>query len=389
MAQLRLQPRDAAIVGVAESDDFGQAPGKTAIQLAAQAARNALDDAGIAMREVDGVFTCGIGYMPTLELCEFLGIQPRHFDSTQVGGSSFVVDVEHARAAIHAGLCEVALIAHGEHGFSQRTLPGSFRPSAPPWSQTGQFTSPFGIGTPTSAYAMAAARHMAVYGTTGEQLAEVAVATRKWAQLNPRAMMRTPLTVDEVMASPYIAYPFHRADICLVTDAAGAVIVTTPERARSLRKPPVWVLGTGAHQTHRDMVAMPDYTVTPAKHSGAEAFAAAGVRHDEIDLAMIYDSFTYTVIASLESLGFCRPGEGGAFVSGQRTAPGGDFPMNTNGGGLSYTHPGMYGIFTLIEATRQLRGECEDRQVAGARLALCNGTGGYLSSTGTAILASD
>ena len=389
MPQTNLKPRGAAIVGVDESDQIGQVPGKTAIQLAAEAARNALSDAGLAMSDVDGVFTCGIGYMPTLELCEFLGIQPRYFDSTQVGGSSFVVDIEHAMAAISAGLCEVALIAHGEHGYSARNLKGSIRGTPPPWSQTGQFTSPFGVGTPASAYALAASRHMAIYGTTGEQLAEVAVATRKWAQLNPKALMRQPLTIDEVMASPYIAYPFHRNDICLVTDAAGAVIVTTPERAATLKKKPVWGMGTGAHQTHRDIVAMPDYTVTPAKHSGAQAFAMAGVSHADIDLAMIYDSFTYTVIASLESLGFCGPGEGGAFVADQRTAPGGDFPMNTNGGGLSYTHPGMYGVFTLLEATRQLRGECGERQVEDVRLALCNGTGGYLSSTGTAILARD
>jgi len=390
MPQLNLRPRGAAIAGVDESDQIGQTPGKSAIQLAAEAARNALRDAGIEMSEVDGLFTCGFGAMPALEVAEFLGMQPRYFDGTGVGGSSFVIDVEHAMSAIHAGLIDVALIVHGEHGFSARTLPGGTgRAGTTPFSTGGQFTLPFGVQTPTSAYSLAATRHMATYGTTGEQLAEIAVATRKWAALNPKAMMRAPLTIDDVMSSPYIAYPFHRNDICLVTDAAGAVVVVSPARAASLRKKPVWVLGTGEHLTHRDMVAMPDYTVTPAKVSGEQAFGMAGVSHDDIDIAMIYDSFTYTVLVTLESLGFCKPGEGGAFVSNQRTAPGGEFPLNTNGGGLSYTHPGMYGIFTLLEATRQLRGECGERQVAGARIALCNGTGGYLSSTGTVVLGVD
>lgn len=391
MRQLKLKPRQAALVGADESDTIGRTPGKTAIQLAAEASRNALRDAGIDIKEVDGVFTCGIGFNPTLDLCEFLGIQPRYFDSTQVGGSSFVVDVEHAISAINAGLCEVALIAHGEHGFSARSLPDNM-PSelqSPSFSPTGQFSKPFGVGTAPGSYAMACSTHMAKFGTTSEQLAEIAVATRKWASLNPKALMRDPITIDDVLNSPYITYPFHRLDICLVTDAAGAVVVTSADRASSFKKKPVWVLGTGAHQTHMDILSMPDYTWTAARYSGEEAFQAAGLDRKDIDVAEVYDSFTYTVLVTLESLGFCKQGEGGAFVSNQRTAPGGDFPLNTNGGGLSYTHPGMYGIFTLIEGVRQMRGEAGERQVHGAKTCLCNGTGGFLSSTGTAILGAN
>ncbi len=386
--KLHMQPYDAAIVGVAESDEIGRVPGKSNMQLGAEAAKNALADAGIAKSEVDAVFTCGIGN--GLQMQEFLGIHPRYMDNTNVGGSSWVIDVEHAMAAIHAGLIDVALIVHGEHGYSARNLPDGYEDfGGRAFYPVGQFTSPFGIGAAPSSYAMAASRHMAQYGTTHEQLAEVAVATRKWAGMNPKAAKRDPISIDDVLNSPWIAYPFHLLDCCLVTDAAGAVIVASPEKAKSLAKKPAWVIGTGEWATHADILDMPDYTVTPAKQSGAQAFAMAGVTHKDIDLAMIYDSFTYTVIVTLESLGFCKPGEGGAFVSGQRTAPGGEFPMNTNGGGLSYTHPGMYGIFTMIEAVRQLRGECGERQLAKCDIALCNGTGGALSSTGTIILTTN
>jgi len=227
------------------------------------------------------------------------------------------------------------------------------------------------------------------YGTTSEQLAEVAVATRKWAQLNPRAMMRDPLTIDDVLASRWVAYPFHIYDCCLVTDAGGAVVVVGADRAREMKKKPVWVLGSGEASTHQSILGMPDITQTPARYSGKAAFDMAGVTHKDIDVVEVYDSFTYTALVTLEELGFCEKGEGGPFVSGQRTAPGGAFPMNTNGGGLSYTHPGMYGMFILIEAIRQLRGECGERQVKDARLALVNATGGMLSATGTLILGVD
>jgi acetyl-CoA acetyltransferase len=248
---------------------------------------------------------------------------------------------------------------------------------------------PYGIGGPPSVYSMCAMRHMHQYGTTSEQLAEIAVATRKWAQLNPKAMMRDPLTIDDVLSSRWVAYPFHIYDCCLVTDAGGAVVVVAADRAREMKKKPVWVLGSGEASTHTGILGMPDITQTPARYSGKAAFEMAGVTHKDIDVVEVYDSFTYTALVTLEELGFCEKGEGGPFVSNQRTAPGGDFPMNTNGGGLSYTHPGMYGMFILIEAVRQLRGECGERQVKDAKLALVNGTGGMLSATGTLILGAD
>ncbi len=224
---------------------------------------------------------------------------------------------------------------------------------------------------------------------TREALAEIAVATRKWAQLNPRALMREPLSFDDYHDSRWIAWPFHLLDCCLVTDAGAAVVVTTADRAHDSSKKPVWVLGAAEHHDHAMISQMPDLTVTPAHASGPRALGMAGVSRDDLDLVMVYDSFTYTVLVTLESLGFCGPGEGPDLVGGQRTAPGGAFPLNTSGGGLSYTHPGMYGIFLVVEAVRQLRGECGDRQVNDCATALVNGTGGFLSSTGTVVLAAD
>jgi acetyl-CoA acetyltransferase len=378
------------IVGADESDEIGVVPHKSTLQLHAEAARNALEDAGIALSEVDGIFSAGAaGWSPTLQLAEYLGIQPKYTDSTSVGGSSFVIDVEHAAAAINAGLINVALITHGESGASGGRRGGSARPALDVQHPSAQFEMPYHVGGAPTHYAMACMRHMHQYRTTHEQLAEIAVATRKWASLNPKAMMRDPITIDDVLSSRWITYPFHLLDCCLVTDAGGAVVVVRAERAKDCKKKPVWVLGSGEATTHMTITNMPDLTTTPASISGPRAFAMAGVRHEDIDVVEVYDSFTYTALVTLEALGFCKPGEGGAFVSGQRTAPGGDFPMNTNGGGLSYTHPGMYGMFILIEATRQLRGECGPRQVPNAKLACVNGTGGTLSSTGTLILGVD
>ncbi len=379
--------KKTAIVGVAESD-LGRVPHKSKYQLSAEASRAALDDAGLSIKDVDGLFTTIItegGEMSSLVMAEYMGIRPRYTDSTSIGGSSFVAYVEHAAAAINAGMCEVALICHGSTNISDRG--GRAGPVSTRSSVYGpmQFEEPYGTST-VSSYALAAQRHMHLYGTTSEQLAEIAVATRKWASMNPKALMRSPITIEDVLNSRMVSSPLHVLDCCLVTDAGGAVVLTSMERARDLKKRPVAVLGTGEAHTHRMISQMPDYTETAAKISGKLAFERAGVTHKDIDVAEIYDSFTITVLLTLESLGFCKKGEGGAFVSGQRTAPGGDFPMNTQGGALSYTHPGMFGIFTLIEGVRQLRGECGPRQVKDAELALCNGTGGVLSSTGTVIL---
>ena len=381
--------RKVAIVGVDESDEIGICEGKTALMLHAEAARNALRDAGLALSDVDGLLTAGPSVM---QLAEYLGIQPSFFDSTTVGGSSFVIEVEHAAAAIEAGLCSVALITHGEMGYSARrgrASRGGGPRMADPESAQAQFELPYGLGPAPSAYSLAATRHMHQYGTTHEQLAEVAVAARKWAQLNPKAFVRDPLTIDDVLSSRWISYPFHLLDCCLVTDAGGACVIVGADRARELAKQPVWLLGSGEATTHGSLLNNPDITQTPARYSGERAFKMAGLTRADIDVVEVYDSFTYTALVTIEELGFCEKGEGGPFLSNQRSAPGGDFPMNTNGGGLSYTHPGMYGMFLIIEAVRQARGECGDRQVANAKTVLVNGTGGSLSSTGTLILGAD
>jgi acetyl-CoA acetyltransferase len=373
-----------AIVGVAESDQIGRVPDKPALMLHAEAARSALAEAGLTKDDVDGLFTAGIS---TLELGEYLGIEPKVTDNTSVGGSSFVIHVAHAATAIATGRCEVALVTHGESGRSRVGMP---RRSNDPDSLRGQFEAPYGLPQPVGAYAMACSRHMYEYGTTHEQLAEIAVATRKWAMLNPKAMMHDPITIDDVLNSRPISWPFNLLDCCLVTDAGGAYVMTSVERARTLKQRPVIVMGVGEGHDHAMISQMPSYTNFAARHSGARAFEMAGVTHADIDLAMIYDSFTYTVLLSLEELGFCGKGEGGAFVSGQRTAPGGEFPMNTNGGGLSYTHSGMYGMFAVIEGVRQLRHDYADqgiRQVPNCEIAVVHGTGGVLSSAGTTILA--
>ena len=384
--------REAVIAGVADvplKDGKVTAP-MSVLQVQALAARDALKDAGIAMKEVDGLLTAGLwgvpgpGQLPGLTLSEYLGIVPRFTDSTNIGGSAFESHVAHAANAIEAGRCEVALITYGSLQKSEASRNLAGRPSV----LTMQYETPWGMPTPIGGYALAAMRHMHEYGTTSEQLAEIAVATRKWAQLNPGATMRDDLSIEQVLASPMISEPLHLLDACLVTDGGGAVVMTTAEHAKALGRKPVYVRGCGESHTHWTIAAMPDLArLTAAEVAGRDAFARAGISHDAIDVVEVYDSFTITVLMTLEALGFCGRGEGGAFVSGQRTAPGGAFPLNTNGGGLSYAHPGMYGIFLLIEAVRQLRGECGARQVKDAKTALVHGTGGTLSSGATCILS--
>ena len=372
-----------AIVGAAESDKIGVVPDKSLIQLHAEAAHNALSEAGLTMRDVDGIFTAGPSPMET---AEYLGIVPKFLDGTAVGGCSFLIHVTHAAMAIANGLCSVALITHGESGRSRVGVPAR---APAPQTMAGQFEAPWGLPSPVGAYAMACSRHMAQYGTTKEQLAEIAVSTRKWAALNPKAMYRDPLTVEDVFKSRMVAWPFNVLDCCLVTDAGGALVLTSLERAKDLKAHPVVVLGMGESIDHAMISQMHDFTSGPAVVSGKNAFAMAGLTPKEMDLAMVYDSFTYTVLMTIEDLGFCKKGEGGAFFANGRTAPGGEFPVNTNGGGLSYTHPGMYGMFVLIEAVRQLRHDYADqgiRQVKDAKLAVAHGTGGVLSSSSTLIL---
>ena len=375
--------RTAAIVGVAESDEIGQVPNKSSLQHHAEAAHNALEDAGLTLKDVDGLLTAR--YSP-LTIAEYLGFEPSYTDGTAVGGSSFIIHIAHAVAAINAGYCEVALVTHGEAGRSARSRPGA--DDAEPGQQ---FEVPYGIIGAPAGYSMACARYMHEFGEdrTRQAMSEIAVATRKWALMNPKSYIKDPMSFDDYHESPWVSWPFHRYDCCLVTDAGGAYVITTAERARSLDKKPVWVLGAAEGHDHGIVSQMPSLTSLIARETGKKALGRAGVTHDDVDLAMIYDSFTYTVMLSLEGLGFCGKGEAADFVKDQRTAPGGDFPMNTSGGGLSYTHSGMYGMFLVLEAVRQLRGECGQRQLDDPKVSLIHGTGGILSSGGTAIVAVD
>jgi len=374
------RPGRAVLVGAAESDLGAVGEGFSAIDLMAQGVYRALDDCGLPVGEVDGLF-CATSQnrLAGLALAEYLNLPEAYIDSTSTGGSSFMGHLARAEAAVAAGLCKVAVVAYGS---TQRSL-GRKNTSRPEWNP---YESPFKPFLPPTAYALAAARHMHEFGTTREQLAEVAVAARQWALLNPAAWEKEPLTVEDVLASRMVSYPLTLRDCCLVSDGGGAVVVTTPARARALRKPPVYLLGSGHCTTHLTISNMPDLVNTGARVSGSLAYAQAGLTSSDIDVVGLYDAFTINPILFLEDLGFCAKGEGGAFVSGGRIAPGGMLPVNTNGGGLSYCHPGMYGIFLLIEAIRQLRGECGRRQVPGAEVALAHGNGGVLSSQYTVIL---
>ena len=369
-----------AIVGAAESDIGAVAALMSPIDLMAQGIGRALDDAGLKLKDVDGIF-CATTQARTsaMTLVEYLGLPDAYTDSTIVGGSSFEIHVAHAHAALEAGLCTVAVIAYGS---TQRTV-GRRAASA---REFNPYETPFRPFLPATAYAIAASRHMHEYGTTREQMAEVAVAARGWAQLNPVAWEKKPLSVADVLAARPISFPFTVRDICLVTDGGGAIVMTLSDRARSMRNKPVYVLGSGQSITHASITSMPVLTHTGAIASGAQAYKAAGLAAKDIDVLALYDAFTINTILFLEDLGFCPKGEGGRFVEGGRIGPKGSLPVNTNGGGLSYCHPGMYGLFILIEAVRQLRGECGERQVARANTAIVHGNGGVLSAQATNIL---
>jgi acetyl-CoA acetyltransferase len=369
-----------AIVGAAESDLGEVAQGLGPVDLMAQATHRALEDAGLQLADIDGVFTATTQLpFPALSLCEYLRISPRYVDGTNLGGSSFMSHIGHALAAIHSGMCDVALIAYGSN---QRTVGRS--QSAP--QEISPYDAPYLPRFPLNAYALAAARHMHEFGTTREQLAEVAVAARQWALLNPKAWEKTPLTVAEVLSAPIVSSPLSVRDCCLVTDGGGALIVTSADRAKHLKKAPVYVLGVGDAVTHRHVASMPSLTTTGARLSGERAYAMSGLSAKDIDVIELYDAFTICTILFLEDLGFCKKGEGGAFVQNGQIGPDGSWKVNTSGGGLSYCHPGMYGLMLLIESVRQLRAECGTRQVAAAETAIVHGNGGVLSSESTVIL---
>ncbi|HEX4586021.1 MAG TPA: acetyl-CoA acetyltransferase [Burkholderiaceae bacterium] len=367
-----------AIVGAA-TFGVGRAPGLEAIDLAAHASLLALGECAIQPDQVDALFIAlPQDTLAGISFSEYLGLRPGITDNNRTGGSSFLLHLEHAALALDAGLCNVALIAYGSNQASASgKLVQASRPS--------EYEAPYKPLRPITSYALAAARHMYLYGTTKRQLAEVAVAARRWAQLNPEAVARDDLDLDAVVNARLVSDPLGVRDCCLVTDGAAAVVMTRADRASDHHARPVYLLGAAAEVTHADIAAMPDLTVTGAAQSGRRAYAQAGVGPADIDVVQVYDAFTINTILFLEDLGFCAKGEGGAFVGGGRIAPGGDLAVNTSGGGLSYCHPGMFGLFTIVESVRQLRGEAGARQVKDATIALAHGNGGVLSSQATAI----
>lgn len=373
-----------AIVGAAECD-LGST-GKSTLTLQTQAVTRALADAGLTLADVDGLATTGVSRFSTTQLAEYLGQQPRWVDSTFVGGSAAEMMVARATQAIDAGQASTVVIsfASNQRSARSRSLGGIVEEHTP----EAQFEAPYGPLYPLSYYAMAAQQYFHRYGGTREKLAEIAVAAREWALLNPAAFRygAGPLTVDDVLAAPMVSSPLTVADCCLVTDGGGAVVLTTLDRARDLRHPPVRVLGYGERSTNTSMTAVEDLTVTGARESGREAFARAGITPADVDVLEVYDSFTITAALSIEALGFCGPGEVLDFIQGGRIRPGGELALDTSGGGLSYCHPGQYGVLLLVEAVRQLRGEAGARQVPDARVAVAHGTGGILSTHATVVL---
>lgn len=377
-----------AIVGAAESD-LG-VTGLSALTLQVQAVTRALADAGLGLSDVDGVATSGLARFSAAQLAAELGLRPAWTDSTFAGGAAFEMYVARAAQAIEAGQCGTVVISFGsdQRSARSRSLAGVVEPATP----EARFEAPYGPLFPISYYAMAAQRYLHCHGAeTRAGMAEVAVSAREWALLNPAAYRfgAGPLTAGDVLAAPVVSSPLTTADCCLVTDGGGAVVLTALDRARDLARPPVVVLGYGEATTHTGMATEDDLLRPGAVDSGRRAFQRAGLGPSDVDVVEVYDSFTITVLLTLEALGFCAPGQAAGFVAGGRTRPGGDFPLDTSGGSLSYCHPGMYGVLLLVEAVRQLRGECGERQVPGAEVALAHGTGGIFSTHATVLLGVD
>ena len=395
--------RAAAIVGAAEANEIGFSETPiTALQLHIEAIKNLSDQTGIPIKKIEGVFSTGW----STELCEHLGITPKYIDTTAVGGCSFEMHVHHAMAAIHAGIIDIALVSHGENGHSARKLGqagGNYGRGAGNASPSHEMSMAYGLGSAPSNYAHAMVRHMHRYGTTCEDYAHVAKVTRDWATLNPRAAMYStekhpfggPITVEQVEESRVITWPLTILHCCMVADHGGAVFVCSPKVAASLNTKPVWIAGAGESMSHGNMLEMDDFTRTSAAHSAETAYSMAGLGPDDMEMAQIYDSFTITAAMTAEMLGLAPAGEGHTLWKSGRAAPGGDFPINTNGGGLSFNHSGMYGMPLLIEAYRQLSGTAEDGvngdpgKQSSARTCVVNGTGGSLSTTGTLVLVAD
>lgn len=378
-----MKPGSVAIVGAAETTQLGEIPNTSQLELHCDAALNAMDDAGLTPKDIDGVATAGES--PTA-IAHHLGITPKYVDGTAVGGCSFMLHVRHAAAAINEGLCETVLITHGESGKSQvGRAPFGFSPS----SLNGQFEAPYGIMGPPTMFTIPVLRYMKTFGVTEEQLAMVAVVQREWAAQNPRASYRDPITVDDVLNSRMIAWPFRKLMCCLVTDGGGALILTSATRATQFKTKPVYVLGTG-ESTETPMISqMEDFTTSKAfRVASKKAFAEAGITHKDVGHLMIYDAFAHLPIYGLEDLGFCDRGEAAQFIWDRNTAPGGRLPLNTNGGGLSYMHSGMYGMYALQESVRQLRGVAP-AQVSNVKISVAHGVGGMFAASGTIILSNE
>jgi acetyl-CoA acetyltransferase len=381
--------RNPVIVGIGLSD-YPVAPQLSTPQHHAQAMQRALADCGLPKHEIDGFCCAGMTGGPgeALAMAEYLGIDHRYVDSTMTGGSSFEFHVQHAAAAIRDGACDTVLVTYGSNFLSARgrTLgTGGFAGRGSRVTGADIYQAPYGLSL-VGGYAMVARRHMHEYGTKPEQLAEIAVGVREFAGLNPKAMYRDPITVADVLSSRMIAEPLHLLDCCVVSDGGGAFLMTTAERARDLRQPAVRVLGAAGGQTHWNISQMPDFTRSAAAKAAPETFARAGLTPADVDVLQFYDSFTITVLTLLEDCGFCAKGEGGPFVAEGHLRRGGRLPLNTDGGGLSSCHSGMRGIFLIIEAVRQLRGQAGEAQVPDAEVVLCAGSGGSLSGIGTVLL---
>jgi acetyl-CoA acetyltransferase len=380
---------DAAIAGIGQSQ-VGSVPDQGPLQLQRQAALAALDDAGLTFADIDGLLTTPIRVatwaMPCGVVAQGLGIAPRYLATLDVAGASGVAMAHHAAMAIAGGQCDTVLCVAGQNQLTHASRGAAVQQMADAGWAHPQFEAPYGPLIPTL-YALVAQRHMHEYGTTPEQLAEVAVAMRGHAALNPAAHKRTPITVDEVLGSRMITSPLHVLDCALVSDGAAAFVVTSEARARDMKKPPVRLLGQGYGFSHAYIGEYDDIATTGAVQAGRDAFGMAGVKPGDIDVAELYDCFTITVIVELEDLGFCPKGEGGRFVEGGRIRLGGALPVTTHGGLLSFAHPGLAGgMFHVNEAVRQLRGEAGERQVRGAELALAHGNGGIIGLHATLIL---
>jgi acetyl-CoA acetyltransferase len=370
----------AAVVGAAEVDTW-QSEGRSPVGLMAEATRRAVADAGLTLADVDGLFSASSHYtFPTMNLAERLGMHPRFMDSSNIGGASFVSHAGHAAAAIAAGLCDVAVIAYGS---TQRSDMGRLISRAE-WSA---YEEPYGLIHPISSVALMAQRHMHEFGTTSEQLAALAVSAREWSLQHPNPPYPKPLAVEDVVGSKMISTPLHARDCCLVTDGGAAIVMTSADRAATLPHPPVYLLGFSESSNHRAVSAMPDLTRTVAGQTSRIALEMAGRSLRDIDTAHVYDAFTVSLMILLEDIGFCGKGEGGPFAADGNVAPGGTVALNTNGAGLSFTHPGMLGLFLLTEAVTQLRGDAGQRQVPGAATSLVHGMGLTVAAHSTAILS--